>query len=59
MTKITQGYGIKVNEITTNISEKGQFEELEALYETLSGKTKKWPIEFWDMTQTTEVSFAV
>lgn len=57
--KSLKGYGIKVNEITTNISEKGQFEELEALYETLSGKTKKWPIEFWDMTQTTEVSFAV
>jgi len=57
--KSLKGYGIKVNEIATNISEKGQFEELEALYETLSGKTSKWPIELWDMVQTTEITFNV
>lgn len=57
--KSLKGYGVKVAEITTNISEKGQFEELEALYETLSGKTTKWPIELWDMIQTTEITFNV
>ncbi|WP_323665201.1 bi-domain-containing oxidoreductase [Aliarcobacter butzleri] len=57
--KSLKGYGVKVTEITTNISEKGQFEELEALYETLSGKTTKWPIELWDMIQTTEITFNV
>ena len=57
--KSLKGYGVKVAEITTNISEKGQFEELEALYETLSGKTAKWPIELWDMIQTTEITFNV
>lgn len=57
--KSLKGYGVKVAEITTNISQKGQFEELEALYETLSGKTAKWPIELWDMIQTTEITFNV
>jgi len=57
--KSLKGYGIQVNELTTAISEKGQFEELEALYETLSGKTAKWPIELWDMMQTTEITFIV
>lgn len=57
--KALKGYGIKVNEITTSLSEKGQFEELEVLYETLSGKADKWPIELWDMIQTTEITFSV
>jgi predicted dehydrogenase/threonine dehydrogenase-like Zn-dependent dehydrogenase len=57
--KSLKGYGIKVNEIKTNMSEKGQFEELEVLYETLSGKTNKWPVDLWDMIQTTEITFNV
>jgi len=57
--KALKGYGIKVNEITTSLSEKGQFEELEVLYETLSGKTDKWAIELWDMIQTTEITFNI
>jgi len=57
--KSLNGYGVKVNELKGSISEKGQFEELEALYETLSGKTSKWPIELWDMIQTTEITFNV
>ncbi len=57
--KSLKGYGIKVNEIATTLSEKGQKEELEILYETLSGKTDRWPIELWDMIQTTEITFSV
>lgn len=57
--KKLKGYGIKLNEITTPTSEKGQLEELEALYETLKGKCSKWPIELWDMIQTTEISFEI
>ena len=53
------GFGIKVRELSANISQKGQLEELEILYNTLSGKTNKWPIEFWDMVQTTEASFLI
>ncbi len=57
--KALNGYGIKVDEITTSLSEKGQFEELERFYKTLSGKTEKWPIELWDMIQTTEITFSI
>jgi len=57
--KSLKGYGIKVNEISTSKSEKGQKEELEALYETLKGNKKEWPIELWDMIQTTEITFAI
>lgn len=55
--KTLKGYGVKVKELSTNISEKGQFEELEHLYECLSGKSRSWPIEFWDQVQTTELTF--
>lgn len=57
--KSLKGYGIKVNEIKTSLSEKGQFEELEIFYHTLSGNTEKWPIELWDMIQTTEITFNI
>lgn len=55
--KTLKGFGVKVKELSTNISEKGQFEELEHLYECLSGKTENWPIELWDQVQTTELTF--
>ena len=57
--KSLKGYGIRVKEISTNISQKGQFEELEALSQTLKGNKKHWPIELWDMIQTTEISFLI
>jgi len=55
--KSIKGYGIKINEISTPFCEKGQFEELEILYETIKGNKATWPIELWDMFQTTETSF--
>ena len=54
--KALKGYGIKVNEISTKISQKGQLEELERLYETIIGTNPKWPIELWDMIQTTKAT---
>ena len=56
--KSLKGYGVGVKEISTNVSQKGQLEELEALFETLK-KGKSWPIELWDMVQTTEISFLI
>ncbi|MBT3261234.1 Gfo/Idh/MocA family oxidoreductase [bacterium] len=53
--KALKGYGVKIKEITTAQSEKGQFEELERLYEILRGDKQDWPIELWDMEQTTRV----
>lgn len=57
--KSLKGYGVKLNKITTDLSEKGQFEELGVLYEALKGNKKEWPIAFWDMIQTTESTFLV
>ena len=56
--KSLKGYGVGLKEISTNVSQKGQLEELEALFETLK-KGKSWPIELWDMVQTTEISFLI
>ncbi len=53
------GYGIKVQELKTATSQKGQKEELEELYKALKTKNKGWPIEFWDMLQTTEISIHI
>jgi len=55
--KSLKGYGIKIHEIKTSVSDKGHLEELEALYEGL--KTGKWPIELWDLIQTTKISLLV
>lgn len=57
--KSLKGSGIKVKEVSSSLPSKGQLEELDRLYDTLSGKTKEWPIALWDMLQTTEISFAV
>ena len=57
--KSLKGYGLKLNEISTDTSKKGQFEELEVLYDALKGNSKKWPIELWDMLQTTKATFLI
>jgi predicted dehydrogenase len=56
--KTLKGFGIKLNEISLTRSDKGQKEELEALYNTLKGNAN-WPIALWDMIQTTEITFAI
>jgi predicted dehydrogenase/threonine dehydrogenase-like Zn-dependent dehydrogenase len=55
--KSIKGFGVKIREIKGNVSEKGHFEELEIMADVLQGKTSQWPIELWDMFQTTEVTF--
>jgi len=52
--KSLKGYDINVKEIKTPKSDKGWYEEWLAVYESL--KTGKWPIEFWELVQTTRVS---
>ncbi|RPH73262.1 hypothetical protein EHM76_05550 [bacterium] len=54
-----KGYGVNLNEINKNTSRKGHFEELERLYETLKGRNTNWPIELWDMVETTEATFMI
>ena len=57
--KTLKGSGVNVKSINESRSEKGQKEELEALYETLRGNTKDWPIALEDMIQTTEATFLI
>jgi predicted dehydrogenase/threonine dehydrogenase-like Zn-dependent dehydrogenase len=57
--KSLKGYGVKLKETQRGISDKGHLRELEVFYETLQGKNEKWPIELWDMFQTTEVTFEI
>lgn len=57
--KLLKGYGLKINEINSFYSQKGHLEEWEALYDTLIGKTNKWPIELWELIQTTEATFLI
>lgn len=54
-----RGYGVTLGEVKGKPPGKGHLEELEALYDVLSGKRENWPIELWDMIQTTEVTLAV
>ena len=55
--KSLKGYGLHVKKIETPESQKGHLEELEELYLTLAGIRSNWPIDLWDMIQTTETSF--
>tara|TARA_B100000809_G_scaffold266519_1_gene329629 strand:- start:492 stop:2597 length:2106 start_codon:yes stop_codon:yes gene_type:complete len=57
--KTLKGYGVNLKEISLNRSEKGQKEELEALYETLKGHKQEWPIALEDMIHTTEATFLI
>jgi len=57
--KTLDGKGINIKPITSKNSQKGQFEELLALYDSLTGKSKKWPIEYWELIQTSEISFTI
>jgi predicted dehydrogenase/threonine dehydrogenase-like Zn-dependent dehydrogenase len=54
--KSLEGFGLKLNNISSNNSEKGQKEELTELHHALTGDKTNWPIELWDMVQTTEIS---
>lgn len=57
--KLLKGFGEKIKVIKSKSQEKGHLEELVRLYDTLRGFNKEWPIELWDIIQTTEVSFLI
>ncbi|MBL7136189.1 MAG: bi-domain-containing oxidoreductase [Candidatus Marinimicrobia bacterium] len=57
--KSLKGFGIKIKEINTKKSQKGQLEEIERLYNTLTGRNPEWPIPLWDMIQTTEATIRI
>jgi len=57
--KSLKGFGLAIKEMNTKNSQKGQLEELFFLYDSLKGKIKGWPVELWDMLQTTEATFLI
>ncbi len=57
--KSIKGYGVKIDEMRGDIAEKGHLREWKVLYQVLQGETGKWPIELWDIFQTTEVTLAI
>jgi predicted dehydrogenase/threonine dehydrogenase-like Zn-dependent dehydrogenase len=54
--KALRGFGTSIRPIKTNRSEKGHFEEMEAVYECLTGRSRQQPIELWDLFQTSEIT---
>ena len=57
--KYLKGFGIKVKSHSQKYSQKGQSEEILQLYNSICGKNNFWPIDFWDIVQTTEATFAI
>ena len=57
--KKLSGYGIKLKKIKTKQSEKGHKEELIILYDFLKKDKNDWPIELWDLFQTSEISMSL
>jgi len=53
------GFGVKVKIIQNSIPEKGQLEELQNLYLSLTNDQYHWPIPFWELLQTTELTFGI
>ncbi|MGC8737225.1 MAG: hypothetical protein ACP5UA_01115 [Candidatus Hydrogenedens sp.] len=57
--KSLKGYGLKINEIQTRTSQKGYFEEILALYDSITGKNPDLPIPLPELFQTTEATFII
>jgi predicted dehydrogenase/threonine dehydrogenase-like Zn-dependent dehydrogenase len=55
--KSLKSYGVKLNEISTTTSQKGQLEELIDIHEYLTGNISQLPIGLEDLFQTSEISF--
>ena len=57
--KSLQGFGVKIKEMKSKNSQKGQLEEFEHLYKTLKEENSIWPIELWDLLQTTAATLSI
>jgi predicted dehydrogenase/threonine dehydrogenase-like Zn-dependent dehydrogenase len=57
--KRLEGYGVKIKSHNEKHSQKGQKEEIIELYNSITKRSKQWPIDFWDMVQTTEATFQI
>ncbi|MCP4613457.1 MAG: Gfo/Idh/MocA family oxidoreductase [Planctomycetes bacterium] len=57
--KSLKAYGIDIDSVTSTVSQKGHTEELKILHDTLVTIPSKWPIDLWDMIQTTQTTLAI
>ncbi|MFD0863131.1 bi-domain-containing oxidoreductase [Sungkyunkwania multivorans] len=55
-TKLT-GYGVKVKELSSKTSEKGQYEELLYMHDSIT--KNEWAIDFESMVETTKATFLI
>ena len=53
------GHGVKINNIETKISEKGQLEEIDAFADAIKSGSAESPIPLWQQLQAMEIAFAV
>jgi predicted dehydrogenase/threonine dehydrogenase-like Zn-dependent dehydrogenase len=57
--KYIKGYGLKVADIRTRESDKGQLDELEVLSRCLTGNEGQWPIPWKSILETTQITFQI
>ncbi len=53
------GYGLKIGNVKSLVSDKGHCDELIELHKYLTGKSENRPIEFWDLFQTTRATLLI
>jgi predicted dehydrogenase/threonine dehydrogenase-like Zn-dependent dehydrogenase len=53
------GFGIKIKALHSKMSLKGHMEELEVLHDFLTGKNQGWPVEWWQLLQTTKTLLTI
>lgn len=57
--KSLKGYGISVNSLNSSVSQKGHYEELIALYDSITKKNENWPIKFSELIETTNITLDI
>ncbi|WP_417796093.1 bi-domain-containing oxidoreductase [Terasakiella pusilla] len=56
--KSLEGFGFKLQKITTTVADKGHFEELEAFADAILGNGE-WPIPLWQQLQASKIALDV
>jgi len=57
--KHLSSYGISIKNMNSKVSQKGHYEELDILYDYLSGRLPGSPIDIWNIFQTTRTAIAI
>jgi predicted dehydrogenase len=54
-----EGFGVRIKNLKSKSSQKGQFEELLSLYNSITGRIETWPIGLEDIVQTTKAALLI